>query len=193
MHVWKCRKNDGSSHNSKRNKNETVSFCLETSPQTIIITMSLINFVPFMLDDFGSYKPLKLFDRDNLPSLSSDYEEDDKEIRFSVDVPGVKASDLDVTVKDGQLHVSGVRKTKSVDGKTVKRARYAKTFTLDEDATDVTQMKANLSDGVLVVSVPKKAKKSPVKIAITTEPHQQNIEVSKKHEKQNETVVEKKD
>lgn len=141
--------------------------------------MSLINFVPYMLDDFGSYKPVKFFDRED-HALSSEYEEDDNEVRFSIDMPGVKASDLDVTLKDGHLHVSGVRRTKVAEGKTVKRARYARTFTLDQDATDVSKMKANLADGVLVVTVPKKPKKTPMKITVTTEPHsEKRVDVAK--------------
>lgn len=143
--------------------------------------MSLINFVPFMLDDFGSYKPLKL---DSFaPSLSSDVEENDKEIRLEMDVPGVKAADLDVTFRDGQVHVSGFRRTKTVDGKSVKRARYARSFTVDEDSLDVSKIKANLSDGVLVVTIPKKPNKTPVKITVTTEPLVEKIEVSKEIEK----------
>lgn len=141
--------------------------------------MSLINFVPFAFDDFGAYKPMRLFDRDQFASLSSGYEEDEKEIRFSIDVPGVKAADLEVTVKDGQLHVSGSRSTKLKDGNTTKRARFSRSFSLEEDSVDVSKMKANLSDGVLVVTVPKKPRSEPIKIGITTNLPEEKIEIGK--------------
>ena len=144
--------------------------------------MSLINFVPFALDDFDSFKALKSLSREGslYPSLSSGYEEDEKEIRYSIDVPGVKAADLEVTVQNSQLNVSGSRRTKSSDGKTTKRARFARTFSLEEDTVDISKMKANLADGVLVVTVPKKPHPEPVKITITTNNPEEEIRVEQK-------------
>lgn len=145
--------------------------------------MSLINFRPHMMDDFGPYRPLRLFDRESLPSsLNSayEYEEDENEVRFSVDMPGIKVSDLDVSVDNGYLNISGSRSIRSADGKAVKKARYARTFSLNEDSTDLSKLKANLADGVLVVTVPKKTKqKAPTKIVVTTDPQVEKIEMGK--------------
>ena len=67
-----------------------------------------------------------------------------------------------------------------MDGKTTKRARFSRTFSLEEDSVVVSKMKANLSDGVLVVTVPKKPRSQPIKIAITTDSPEEEIEIGEK-------------
>ena len=180
MHVSEIkgpRERAGSSHKIQK---ATLSYIKRLHLSTTPSNMSLVNFVPFILDDYKSYRPIGSFNRglvNELTALSSDWEEDDKELRFSVDVPGVKAADLNVTFKDGQLQISGSRRSKSEDGKTVKRARFSKSFSLNEDEVDVSKMKANLEDGVLLITVPKKPEREPLKITVTTEPSKKAIEV----------------
>ena len=136
--------------------------------------MSIINFVPFMLDDLGS-KSTEHFKSTHVSPLSNEYEEDESEVRFSIDLPGVKASDLEVTVHEGQLCISGSRKSKSRDGTVTKRARFSRSFPLDETSIELSQMKANLADGVLEITVPKRPKPKPIKIAVTTNPVPEHI------------------
>jgi HSP20 family molecular chaperone IbpA len=156
--------------------------------------MTLAYVSPFMPESFTTFKPLQLLDREPTSQISSSaYDEDDKEIRYSIDVPGVKAMDMEVTVKEGYLHVSGSRKTSSTDGKTIKKARFARSFLLDQDFVDVSKMKANLSDGVLDVTVPKKPKPNPIKIAITTRSAEEEVQVEKLAEAPKEHQTEESD
>lgn len=95
---------------------------------------------------------------------------DNKEFRISVDVPGVKKADMDIKVDEGVVHVSGFRRIIASDGKSVKKARFARSFSLN-DSVDVDKYQANLSDGVLLISAPKKPLPQAKTIAITTHPH----------------------
>jgi len=115
---------------------------------------------------------LTTFDRNPetiLHRASPRYEitEDDKQFQLALDVPGVKAADLKVQLEHGGrvVRVSGERKMK--EGRVASESRFEKAFTLDS-TIDVENIKANLSDGVLVVTAPKKAKENIVTtIAIT--------------------------
>ena len=103
------------------------------------------------------------------------YQIDDRDDAFQVvmDVPGVKASKIDISVvnEDGQgpvLTIEGQRDlTKDGVSRTVK---FSKSFSLDAAVLD-SDISAELNDGVLLVTVPKdlekevkKIKKIPVKV-----------------------------
>mmetsp|Transcript_7266 Transcript_7266/g.10277 ORF Transcript_7266/g.10277 Transcript_7266/m.10277 type:complete len:237 (+) Transcript_7266:104-814(+) len=86
---------------------------------------------------------------------------------LSIDLPGVKHKDLDVMYEGGALRVSGLRKG---------RTSFARTFSVDCNAMDITKLKANLANGVLTITLPKKDRKKDFKasrrsIQITTKPH----------------------
>eukprot|EP00980_Cylindrotheca_fusiformis_P025206 scaffold13271_cov110-Cylindrotheca_fusiformis.AAC.9 len=96
--------------------------------------------------------------------------EDEKSYSFSVDVPGVKAEDMKMELvdKNQALHLSGHRKFKN--GDTVKETKFERRFTIDSDV-DVEKINADLSNGVLTITAPKKKpaeleKESPRLIAI---------------------------
>lgn len=99
--------------------------------------------------------------------------EDDKQFQLAVDVPGIKAGDLNIHLEQGGriLHLSGGRKIRSPDGKTFNESRFEKSFTMDR-SIDSNQITANLADGVLVITAPKHTKQDEVhKIIITEYPH----------------------
>ena len=76
-------------------------------------------------------------------------EHDDSTFHLSINMPGVKAHDIKVQVQDGILKVTGVRTfppTKQI----------CNSYALDYFAVDVTKLTANLADGVLVLTAPKK-------------------------------------
>ena len=109
--------------------------------------------------------------------------ETEKEIRISLDVPGVKASDISVTTDDKSIHINGTRRLFGNCGETKKKSSFSKSFPVDNHVVDLSQMKANLADGVLVVSAPKKPKPEPRSILITTEPHESDSNEKRgKHE-----------
>jgi HSP20 family protein len=108
-------------------------------------------------------------------SPSYEVTENDKEFQLSIDVPGIKAPDLHVELEQGGrvLKVSGGRKIRQSlpDGSiTSSDSKFEKMFTMDRNV-DTSQITANLSDGVLVVTAPKDPKHTEVrKIAIVEGP-----------------------
>ncbi len=92
---------------------------------------------------------------------------------FKADVPGVKPADLDIAVWGDCLRVSGKReeekeeKTDSYYACERSYGSFTRSFTLPEGA-DANAVKADLSDGVLTLSIAKKAGVAPKKIAIKT-------------------------
>jgi HSP20 family protein len=97
--------------------------------------------------------------------------EGDGKYNIHVDVPGIKAADMNVELEnEGKvLHISGGRKVTS--GDTVSETRFEKRFTIGVNV-DTQKMSAHLVDGVLTLTAPKIEKKEePVhKIAITEGP-----------------------
>merc|ERR1712137_1416318 len=98
----------------------------------------------------------------------------DSVVKLSIDVPGVKATDLSVNVEENDhtghhiLVVSGVRQFASAkqDSQPFVR-RFALNTTIDDAAN---QIKANLSDGVLVITVPKQQENEQINTTSITVP-----------------------
>merc|ERR1719218_104738 len=86
------------------------------------------------------------------------YELVDNEDKFqlSVDVPGVKMDDINVSLEDGYLTVSGQRLSSNDNSRFT--SKFSQTFSLDA-AVDVDNFTASLNDGVLVVAAPKDMKR----------------------------------
>ena len=93
---------------------------------------------------------------------------------FKADVPGVKPADLDIAVWGNRLRVSGKReeekedKTDSYYACERSYGSFSRSFTLPEGA-DTNAVKADLSDGVLTLSIARKAGDHPKKIAVETQ------------------------
>ena len=121
---------------------------------------------------------------------STSIENDEKELRLSLDLPGVKASDLKIDVDKNILQISGYRQhSSSSQGQAIrKRRRISYSVQLD-DGIDVAKIKANLSDGVLVVSAPKQSKPDPVLIPISSVPHDDFVETKVLQDKVKATVT----
>jgi len=99
--------------------------------------------------------------------------EDEHQFQLAVDVPGVKAGDLNIQLEQGGrvLRLSGGRKIRSADGKSLSESKFEKSFTIDR-SIDCNKITANLADGVLVISAPKDTKRDEVqKILVTENPH----------------------
>merc|ERR1719245_108819 len=84
--------------------------------------------------------------------LSMASQDEDDQYLFTMDIPGVKEGDINVTVQGTKLKVVGERKR---DDKMVV-SRYIQEFELDNKTTDTQGVQATLMDGVLTVVVPKK-------------------------------------
>lgn len=93
---------------------------------------------------------------------------------FKADLPGMKESDLEVTLTGNRLTVGGKRDSeKEEKGErfyTYERnyGSFTRSFTLPE-GVDTDKLLASLDQGVLTVSIPKRPEVMPKKIAVKTE------------------------
>lgn len=92
---------------------------------------------------------------------------------FKADVPGVKEGDLEVTTSGNRLTVSGKREAEKQEQTdtfyTYERTYgdFTRSFTLPDDA-ECAASNADLKDGVLTITIKKKAEMQPKKIPIGT-------------------------
>lgn len=97
---------------------------------------------------------------DWIPSI--DVKEDDKQYLIHVDVPGVKVTDIDVSMENGLLTLKGKRKTEKKEEKEnylrVERSRgsFMRQLSLPE-AIDQDKIEATCREGVLEIKLPKKS------------------------------------
>jgi HSP20 family protein len=94
--------------------------------------------------------------------------EDEKSYAISIDIPGVQADEMTLKLEDDGrvLHLSGGRKVVQKEGSVVvSETKFIKRFTLGENV-DTEKLTANLENGVLRVTAPKKVVEAPV---MTTE------------------------
>lgn len=102
-------------------------------------------------------------------SLPVDVEETDDAFVVEAELPGVRAEDVTLEVRDNELAISGELKERERVGILRRKTRRYGTFhyrvALPADV-DSDQIDAKLHGGVLSVRVPKTAKAQPKRIAI---------------------------
>jgi HSP20 family protein len=97
--------------------------------------------------------------------------ENDDEYTIRADLPEVRKDDIELTVANGVLTLSGERRYEksSEDEKEHRRetfhGSFQRSFALPEDV-DVEAIKADSRDGVLIVRLPKQAAKKPRSVRI---------------------------
>jgi HSP20 family protein len=97
--------------------------------------------------------------------------ESDKEYEITVDLPGMKADDIQVEIREGHLWIGGERKfEKAAEGKTYRRVgsyygRFEETIPL-EIPVNADKVHAEFKDGVLKLVVPKEEAAQPKRIEI---------------------------
>lgn len=90
---------------------------------------------------------------------------------FKADIPGVKESDIDITVTGNRLTVSGKREAEKEEQTdtyyTCERSygSFTRAFTLPE-GVDMNSVNADLNGGVLTLSIKKTPEAQPKKIAV---------------------------
>ena len=103
-----------------------------------------------------------------------DVKETESAYVISADLPGVKDEDVDISLSGKYLTISGKRDSEEKkDGESFHVyertfGSFTRTFALPNNA-DADAVSADLSSGVLQVTVAKKAQKQPRKIAIKTQ------------------------
>jgi len=124
---------------------------------------------------FDSFLGPGFFGRPSLPKMTTaervapevDVHENDKEIVFEAELPGVDEKDVNVTLREGVLSLKGEKKSKREEQKDnyhpVERSygSFERSFRLPEGIDD-NQVKASFDKGVLRVMIPKKAEAASV-------------------------------
>lgn len=96
---------------------------------------------------------------DVFESARPNLQEYEQHFMLSVDIPGIKKSDLKVETLNNQIHITGETKTE-------RHSRYYnRSFALPE-TVDLTRIEAHFEDGVLEVLLPKHESEKPRAIEI---------------------------
>jgi len=125
--------------------------------------------------------------------------QDDKQIQIAVDVPGAKASDINLQLEEDNrlLRISG--ETKYEEGGISVHSQFERSFTLNCDI-DTSQISAQMDNGVLVITAPKykEAKDTARRIDVVETKKvesdevadtEEGVDVSSSHEKEESQKV----
>jgi HSP20 family protein len=104
--------------------------------------------------------------------IKMDVKEDDNAYTVHADIPGVKKEDIHVSIEGNQVSISAetkIEKEEKKGEKVLRSERYvgkvARSFTVAHDV-DEAKAQAKYNDGVLELTLPKKAATSAKKLAI---------------------------
>jgi HSP20 family protein len=118
---------------------------------------------------------------------ATDLVETETDFVLRADLPGLSESDVNIEIDDNVLTVSGERKSEHEERKTgyhrVERSfgSFRRTLTLPE-GVDAESIRATFDRGVLEVTVPKPAQRTPRKVQISVGSEPQAIEGSENSE-----------
>lgn len=136
--------------------------------------MSLIKWEPLNeFDRFFDERFLQSFPKIGW-DLATDVYEEKGTIVVKMSVPGVKLSDVDVSIKDGILTVSGNRedehevKNKDYYSKEIRRGSFSRSISLPKNV-EAEKAKAQFHDGFLMVTLPKTPDSEDKSIKVTIE------------------------
>jgi HSP20 family protein len=144
---------------------------------------NITRFDPFNIartDPFGDIDDLfkgffmrpVLFEGQPQMQIKMDVKEDDNAYTVHAEIPGVKKQDIHVSIEGNQVSISAetkVEKEEKKGEKLLRSERYvgkvARSFTLAHDV-DEAKAQAKYNDGVLELTLPKKAGGAAKKLAI---------------------------
>jgi len=136
---------------------------------------SLARFDPFGdIDDLfrGFFVRPALLEGQPQMQIKMDLKEDDKAYTVHADIPGVKKEDIQVSIDGNRVSISAeskMEKEEKEGEKVLRSERYcgkvARSFTLQNDV-DEAKAQARYSDGVLELTLPKKAGAASKKLEI---------------------------
>jgi len=101
-----------------------------------------------------------------------DVTEDKEGFTVRVELPGMKREDIEVSIQDGALIISGERKAETVsEGSELHRqeryfGRFSRALTLPT-AVNGDKVKAGYKDGILTVTLPKAEEAKPKQITVS--------------------------
>jgi HSP20 family protein len=107
-------------------------------------------------------------------SPSLDLYDDKDAFVVSVELPGMKKEEIDISLHDGVLTVSGERKheRENKEGQTFRSERYFGKFQRSVSlpaSVDASSVKASYKDGILSISLPKAEEAKPRQISVDVE------------------------
>ena len=120
------------------------------------------------LGEWG-WRPLRERPRAFLPAL--DCTEDDARYTITVELPGARREDIDVSVREGTLTVRGEKKGERDEKKErirhVERSYgpFSRSLRLPAGA-DAERLEASFKEGILTITIPKTQESKPRRIAI---------------------------
>lgn len=132
-------------------------------------TLSLWNTEPLLKTFFGSNSDHWLDQPSHVPPC--DIEEHEGFFLLSLDLPGMKKDEIDVSVDEDLLTISGERKSEASENKQgfqkLERFRgtFKRVFSLAEKM-DVNKIEASYSEGVLQLIIPREKVVKPEKVKI---------------------------
>ncbi|HSR70348.1 MAG TPA: Hsp20/alpha crystallin family protein [Acidobacteriota bacterium] len=98
-----------------------------------------------------------------------DVAEDANSMTFTAEVPGFEKNDINISVEDGVLSISGERSLERKDDEyhRIERryGRFERNFTLPRNV-DPEKISANLKNGLLMLTLPKREEAKPKQIDI---------------------------
>jgi HSP20 family protein len=110
--------------------------------------------------------PSRIAGKDGLAAPRVDIRETDEGFEVTAELPGVKKDDIHVSLENGVLTIEATtndEKTEEKDGKLIRKERYSgkmmRSFSIGEDI-DEDGVRANFSDGLLSLLIPKKEQKA---------------------------------
>lgn len=121
------------------------------------------------LFDYDARSQGGLFDRTVSPAM--DVIEDDDTFTVYMDLPGVAEEDVDVSIASNVLTIKGTRALPELgeNAKVYRREEWEGTFqrTLSlPQGVDTQKVEANMKDGVLIVTLPKREEVKPRQIKV---------------------------
>jgi len=135
---------------------------------------SVVDFDPFRnLDEFFYMPRMPVFRAaPGGPDMKMDLTEDDKNYVLKAEIPGVKKEDIHVSIDGNEVSITAEMKkeTEEKKGTTVLRSeryygRWNRNFTL-ANSVDESKAEAKYADGVLMLTLPKKAGTAVKEVAV---------------------------
>ncbi|NJN64021.1 MAG: Hsp20/alpha crystallin family protein [Acidobacteria bacterium] len=125
----------------------------------------------FANPNFGDLAPAReeTMARGFIPAV--DISEDVEKIQLAVELPGLDRKDIEVSIEDGRLTISGERRFEAkTDEKNFTRVErsygtFSRSFSLP-NTVDVDRVEARMDKGVLIVSLFKREEAKPKQIAV---------------------------
>jgi HSP20 family protein len=138
---------------------------------------NLRTYNPFSMepvDDFfsGFFRPIRHNETLQTPQIRVDVNEKEDAFVVKADIPGIRKEDIDVSVNGNSLTISAEVKKETdekKDGKVLRSERYygmtTRSMSFGNDV-DATAAKAKYENGVLELTLPKKASQQTKHLAI---------------------------